>query len=333
MWSVMDISLTTFDNAAVIARKYAVTCGLQPREKVGAIILIAGIAKALGAEIAIPILEKMGARKAKEFFASIPSVNEEEAAGLNALVPDEHLAQLLKGSLAPLLKDELPLENALEVLLDDKNLNDDTRKELAIVETAQSKKEFGFDFFDTRSLVRGLAKIYQKRFLLGRTYVENPNQEGLVDFVTGNSDDVFNKAYRRLVEDERKNWEATFDAGAYHRSLLGQVSKDYGKDAAHLVGALVLNEMGLVGDRPMIVRDLAYIADPKYFHLVIGKVKHEVATLADDGLVEIFPDDGEIRLFSKVLAAPKVVDDFLRFLDKNTAVTKDELEDILRVIV
>ena len=322
-----------FLTAALIARKYALSTGLKPGQQVGPIVLIAGVAKALGATAAASAFEMSGFHNSRAFIESIPTAGQDDASSLPALVPNKQLTALLKGDLASLPKDEMTLMSALEVLLAPRNLTDEVRSALGAFTSSGASTTGDQILFDTRQLVRGLAKVYQRRYLLGHCYVEKIGKSGCSDFVSGGSDDAFSKAYREMLEEQRQMWSNTLGSEAYSHSPLGRIQSDFGENSAHIVAALLLNEMGFVGDGVLSVRELAFITNPKYYHRVVHQVRRDVVQLAGARLVRIHPDEGEVHLISQVLAMPDVVDDFLCFIDRNAAIELDETEELINVII
>lgn len=314
----------TYEQAAIVARKYALARGHGPNDKAGAEVLVAGIAKAIGEGVALPVLGALGVEDPQGFLKAIPAVEPEEVQNLPSLEPDAHLMALLKGELAGLRKGSLALTDALRILLSPENLTCGTRCALGIKEDPEVSAP---QTYDMRNMVRRLAGVYQKRFLLGRAYLEEKDKTGHVDFVTGGRDDAFSRAYRELLEEERNTFKEVFTGAAYRHSPLGSARAKYGERCAHILGALLLNEMGLVGDGLMLVRELAYLVEPKRFYLVAGTVCKDVCRLADAELVEVCPEEDKVHLFSKVLVAPPLLSDFLDYLHQHAEITQDEVDD------
>ncbi len=98
--------------------------------------------------------------------------------------------------------------------------------------------------------------------------------------MVGEHDDAFTKAYRDLLRKESDTWKKHFGSPAYGRSPLGEVRATYGDVEAHIMGAVLLAEMGYVGGGTLRVRELGYILDPKHYHRVLGKVRRGVKTLS-----------------------------------------------------
>ena len=121
-----------------------------------------------------------------------------------------------------------------------------------------------------------------------------------------------------------------FGSPAYTCSPLGEIRSRLGKVEAHILGAVLLAEMGYVGGCTLRVRELGYILDPKHFHRVIGNVRRSVKTLLSNGLVEVLPDfDGEVQLCCQVLPAAELLDSWLQFLDRKSLLLDDDLTDLM----
>ena len=160
MGLAMKAHSVTYEIVSAIARKYAAARGHDVGAKVGADVLVAALAKALGADAAVPILAEAGLREAARFVEMVPDADAKEAQTLPALVPDAHLVSLLKGDLKPFREGGMGAMEALRVLLAPGRLPQDTLKALGGGDAAIIQIE-DRGLFDTRLFTRSLAHVYQ----------------------------------------------------------------------------------------------------------------------------------------------------------------------------
>ncbi len=87
-----------------------------------------------------------------------------------------------------------------------------------------------------------------------------------VDFVAGEHDDAFTKAYRDLHRKESDTWTKHLGFPAYSCPPLGEVHPSYGDVQTHIMGAVLLAEMGYIGGGTLRVRELG----SRLFSLLLG---------------------------------------------------------------
>lgn len=330
----MKTKSATYSLVTAIARKYAAERGQGTGTKVGADVLIAAVAKALGMDEAAPILAEAGMRNVKGFLDAVPSAEIEDGRALPALAPNDHLILLLRGALKPFREDRMSAAEALQVLLEPQNMTDDTVETLGFSKDATVILVHRKDLFDTRILLRRLAHLYQFRLVLGTQYQGGAKDDEPSDFVAGDQDDAFTKTYRELRRKEIETWEKHLGSPAYARSPLGEVRSTYGDTASHIMGAVLMAEMGYLGGGALHVRELGYILDPKHYHMVLGQVRRCVKALSDDCLLQVLPNfDGEVQLGCQVLPSEVILDSWLTFLDRSALISESEMEEMNQAVV
>ena len=323
----------TYRRITAIARKYAASLGHETGRKVDASVLVAALAKALGTEVAGPILAEAGVHEAVRFVNMVPIADIEEAHVLPALVPDEHLASLLTGDLRPFREGKMGALEALRLLLIPGTLPQEVLKALNGDGTPVVQIESHM-LFDTRKLTRSLANVYQSRYALGSKFHSGSKNDIKADFVSGEHDDAFSKVYHELLRKESDTWMNHFGSRAFSCSPLGKIQRDLGELEAHIMGAVLLAEMGYIGGGTLRVRELAYIRDPKYYHRILGNVRHGVKALHSNSLVEVLPDfNGEVQLGCQVIPSEDMLDSWLSFLNRNSAILDDEVEDLMQSVI
>jgi len=305
----------------------------SPGARVGVDVLFTAILNALGNEAVMPVLEGAGIPEAVHLVKATSMNDGIDGSTLPALVPDDHLASLLRGELKSFREGEMSAMDALSILLAPGGLTMEARTSLGLT-SGKVIKIGDRELIDTRSFARRLAFFYQSRYVLGAKYQRAGKGEIHPDFVTGEQDDALSEAYRQLVLQERRSRGEHFGSAAYDCSPLGGIRNEFGEIEAHVLGAVLLAEMGYVSGGTLSVRELGYIIDPKHYYRLLGKVRRSVKVLKINGLVELMPElDGEVQLGCQVIPSEDVLDAWLAFLDSRSVINSDEVEDMMQAVL
>lgn len=322
----------TFNDVAVIARAIAVNHGLGPDDNAGKDLFLAALVKAVGPEEAGPLLVAAGFQNLQEILCRTTDVDVLSASGLPAIKPDADLRALLAGPLKGFREGTMSAIEALEVLLQGEKANHalaQSRGEDAVEEQLVACRP---GLFDTKALVRNLTLVYQARYALGVQYGGRPSEQVFPDFVADPDNARLRSALREIHQKEISLWPDTFGSAAYEASPLGQVRREYGEIEAHLLGAVLLAEMNMVGGaQGLCVRHLGYILDPANSFRVLGKARRAVRTLQVAGLLETANCPGAgLHLSCMVLPSESIMDEWDEFL-AGGSIGPDEIDDPLGV--
>lgn len=299
---------------------------------VGCEVLVAALAKALGPDRAGEMLRGAGIENIEKFLAHIPDASVKEKDNLPAAMPDKHLEALLRSELAPFFQGETQGEDALRVLLKPVNMTPVVQQLLKDPQTVLGNCSGDESPTSTRQLLRALSAFYQGRYHLGWLYHRANAKAGLSDFASGKEDEAFFEAVDTLYAEEASARRGIFESPIYLASPLGTVRERHGEEAAHIAAAATLAEIGQVGDGPLMVVEMCWTMEPKYFHRAIAPVKARICQLRQAGVLEVVPDHDELRLFDRVLGSRQLVDDFVNHLHDADAWTECETHDLLRQI-
>lgn len=248
---------------------------------------------------------------------------------LEAVKPDKHLARLLRGELQGFAEGHCDVRKVLQVLLSDANRTDSVRKFLSNPDDVLGDR---VEPTSTAFLLRSLASFYQRRWLLGRTYLIPDAKTGYSDFVDGGREDLFTREVDTLYKEQVEAYQKVFSHQLYDRSLLGRCWREHGDVAAHTLGAVLLGEVGQVGEGPLSVREIAWTLSPKYFHRHLSLARKAVHELyAADKVQSI--SGGEVRFLGQVVVpTPEVLDEFLDYLRCEDPIREEEVQDLLKTV-
>lgn len=298
-------------------------------KQVGAELLLAGALKAVDEDQALSHLRAAGVGNPEAVVKSVPNVDAADFDRLEAVKPDKHLARLLRGELQGFAEGRCDVLHVLQVLLADANRTDGVRNFLSSPNNVLGTQD---DPTGTAFLLRGLASFYQRRWLLGRTYLTPDAKTGYSDFVDGGRDDLFLREVDKLYREQVEAYQQVFSHQLYDRSPLGRCWREHGDVAAHTLGAVLLGEVGQVGDGPLSVREIAWTLSPKYFHRHLSVARKAVQALYSADKVQSI-SGGEVSFLGQVVVpTPEVLDEFLDYLRCEDPIRDEEVEDLLKTV-
>ncbi|MCB9851893.1 MAG: hypothetical protein H6819_02260 [Phycisphaerales bacterium] len=298
-------------------------------KQVGAELLLAGALKAVDEDQALSLLRSAGVGHPETVLQSVPDVGAADFDRLAAVKPDKHLARLLRKELHGFADGQCDVVHVLEVLLAKANRTEAVRRFLTNPEEVLGGPG---EAEGTAYLLRALAAFYQRRWLLGRAYLTSDAKTGYSDFVDGGRDDLFIREVDKLYTEQVEAYQQVFSHRLYDRSPLGRCWREHGDVAAHTLGAVLLGEVGQVGEGPLSVREIAWTLSPKYFHRHLSVARKAVQQLYAAGQVQSI-SGGEVSFLGQIVVpTPDVLDEFLEYLRREDPIRDEEIEDLLKTI-
>ena len=319
--------------AVAIARLLAKRAGSDSDSLAGPEFLLAGVAKVLGPDRARQQLQSAGAKDIDALFKAIPDADACDLENLPEVKADDKLASLIKGELKSFLAGNGSFEDALEVLLAVRNrssgisrLLDDPASALKSVGQAGEKAQ------STRFLLSEMSAYYGRRWHLGYLYHSVDAKRGLSDFADGGKDKEFSKAVDELYDEQRETYGKLFSCPLYEHSVLGQCWNDVGEIPAHVLGLVILSEIGQVGDGPLSVREIAWSLSPKYAHRHLATALDSLKHLEDLELVQEIGGSTIKWLGQRVIPTDDTLKNFLEYLRDADPISEQEQLDLLKAI-
>jgi hypothetical protein len=304
-----------YRRAIAITRKLALRRGIKPEQRVGPEYLAAGLARLLG-EKADPALHAAGITDARQLLVVVPDASEAEMDQLPAVRPDERLTRLLQTSLKGFPNGAISVEQALRVLLADREV----LTGIAVfvrVEAAEAAP-------DTQTSVRRLTRLLQRGYQLSHRRYETDSKNGDSDFATGVCDSDFEKVVKEF-EAEKHEVDKLVYAGPRTKpvSFFEKNMREFGPLAADVLVAVTVNSVTPFTSREagILVRDVAWTLRPRFPHEIAPAVVESAKTLQDANKLRVFPEPEFCHLESYLLPTEETLVEFGDFLRREESRT------------